>query len=252
VVAQNGKLTTVRQKRRLEQLLQEHMGVASKKGPELIKERLMVAAAALFSVIFITGVWFSVSRGGDTLVTFQSPVVYMNRDPAMEIVKTSVNTVSLELEGSGALIKAIKPDQVQVKLDMSNAKTGLNSFTITRESISLPPGIVLKDVKPAVVEVELDVLIKKELPVQIDWVGKLPDNLILAQAGLEPKSVEIIGGKRILGNISTIYTEKVPLNNLDSKGTITVNLALTPASLKIAPNSKEKVTIKYSTSLRSQ
>lgn len=252
VVAQNGKLAIVRQKRRLEQLLQEHMGVASKKGRERIKERMMVAAAALFSIIFVTGVWFSVSRGGDTLVTFQGPVVYMNRDPAMEIVKTSVNTVSLELEGSGALIKSIKPDQAQVRLDMSNAKTGLNSFTITRESISLPPGIVLKDVKPAVVEVELDVLIKKQLPVQIDWVGKLPENLILTQSGLEPKTVEIIGGKRILEKISTVYTEKVPLSSLNGEGTMAVNLALTPASLKIAPNSKEKVTIKYATGLRNQ
>jgi diadenylate cyclase len=252
VVAQGGKLMIVRQKRKLELILQEHMGVASKKGRELIRERLMVVAAAVFSVIFITGVWFSVSRGGDTLVTFQSPVVYMNRDPAMEIVKTSVNTVNLELEGSGALIKAIKPDQVQVRLDMSKAKMGPNSFTITRESISLPPGIVLKDVKPAVLEVDLDVLMKKELPVQIDWVGRLPDNYILAEAKLDPKTVEIIGGKRILETISTIYTEKVPLNNLEAKGTITANLALTPASLKIAPNSKEKVTIKYLTRLRNQ
>ena len=251
-IAQNGKLMIVRQKGRLEQLLQEHMGVAAKKGRELIKERLMVAAAALFSIIFVTGVWFSVSRGGDTLVTFQGPVVYMNRDPAMEIVKTSVNSVSLELEGSGALIKAVKPDQVQVKLDMSNAKTGVNSFTITRESISLPPGIVLKDVEPAVVQVELDVLIKKELPVQIDWVGKLSENFILTEADLEPQTVEIIGGKRILEKIATIYTEKVPLNNLDGKGTITANLALTPASLKIAPNSKEKVVIKYATTVRNQ
>jgi diadenylate cyclase len=252
VVAQGGKLVIVRQKRKLELMLQEHMGVVSKKGRELIRERLTVAAAAVLSVIFIAGVWFSVSRGGDTLVTFQSPVVYMNRDPAMEIVKTSVNTVNLELEGSGALIKSIKPDQVQVRLDMSKAKTGPNSFTITRESISLPPGIVLKDVKPAVVEVDLDVLMKKELPVQIDWVGRLPDNYILAEANIDPKTIEIIGGKRILETISTIYTEKVPLNNLDVKGTITANLALTPASLKIAPNSKEKVTIKYLTRLRSQ
>jgi diadenylate cyclase len=252
VVAQGGKLVIVRQKRKLELILQEHMGVASKKGREMTRERLMVAAAAVFSVIFITGVWFSVSRGGDTLVTFQSPVVYMNRDPAMEIVKTSVNTVNLELEGSGALIKAIKPDQVQVRLDMSKSKMGPNSFTITRESISLPPGIILKDVKPAVVEVDLDVLMKKELPVQIDWVGRLPDKFILAEANLDPKTVEIIGGKRILETLSTIYTEKVPLNNLDAKGTITANLALTPASLKIAPDSKEKVTIKYLTRLRNQ
>lgn len=252
VVVRDGQLTVVKQKRKLEQILQEHKGVVSKKGRELIKEKLMVAAAALFSVIFIAGVWFSVSRGGDTLLTFESPVVYLNRDPATEIVKTSVNTVSLELEGSGALIKSIKPDQVQVKLDLTQSKVGPNTFTITRESIYLPPGIVLKGVTPTVVDVDLDVLIKKEMPVQIDWVGRLPDHFILTEANVEPETVAVIGGKRIVENISTLYTEKVPLNNLDVKGTIAVNLALTPASLKIAPGSKEKVTITYLTKLRNQ
>jgi diadenylate cyclase len=90
------------------------------------------------------------------------------------------------------------------------------------------------------------------LPVQIDWVGRLPDHFILEQANLDPATVEIIGGKRILEKISTIYTEKVPLDNLAVSGTITANLALTPASLKIAPNSKEKVTITYLTRLRNQ
>jgi hypothetical protein len=61
-----------------------------------------------------------------------------------------------------------------------------------------------------------------------------------------------VGGKRILENISTLYTEKVPLDNLEVQGTIPVNLALTPASLKIAPGSKEKVTIRYLTKLRNQ
>jgi uncharacterized protein (TIGR00159 family) len=252
VVARGGTLKVVKQKRKLEQILRQHKGVASKKGRELIKEKLMVAAAALFSVIFITGVWFSVSRGGDTLLTFESPVVYLNRDPSMEIVQTSVNTVSLELEGSGALIKSIKPDQVQVKLDLTQSKVGPNSFSITRESISLPPGIILKGVTPTVVEVDLDILIKKEMPVQIDWVGRLPDHFILTETEVEPETVTVIGGKRILENISTLYTEKISLNNLKVKGTITANLALTPASLKIASGSKEKVTITYLTQLRNQ
>ena len=98
----------------------------------------------------------------------------------------------------------------------------------------------------------LDVLIKKELPVQIDWVGKLPDRFILTDATIIPKTVEIIGGKRMLEKMLTIYTEKVSLNNLERKGIITANLALNPASLKIAPNSKEKVIIRYATKLRGQ
>ncbi len=252
VIAKDGQLRVVKQRRKLEQILQEHRGVSLKKGREALKEKMMVAAAALFSVIFITGVWFSVSRGGDTLVTFESPVVYLNRDPSMEIVQTSVNTVSLELEGSDALMNSIKSDQVQVKLDLTKSKVGPNSFSITRETISLPPGIVLKSVSPTEVEVVLDNLIKKELPVQIDWVGSLPDHYILTEAKLDPQTVTVIGGKRILENISTLYTEKVPLDNLEVKGTIAVNLALTPASLKIAPGSKDKVTITYLTNLRIQ
>ena len=252
VVARNSGLQEVKQKRRLEQILQEHLGVAVRRGRAARREKLQLVAAALFSIVFITGLWFGVSRGGHTLVSRDVPVEYTNRNPAMQIVSTSVNTVSLELEGSGALIKSIRPDQVQVKLDLRQAKAGLNTFSITRKSISLPPGIILKGVTPAVVNVELDVMMKKKLPVQIDWVGRLPDHFILLKVTTIPETVEIIGARRILEKISTIYTEKVPIDNLRLEGTITVNLALTPASLKIAPGSSEKVTIAYRTRLRNQ
>jgi len=252
MIAKNSQFKTVKQKRKLGQSLQEHMGVASKKGRALVKERLTVIAAALFSIVFTTGVWLNVSKGVYTLVTLEVPVEYMNRNPAMEIVDTSVNTVSLELEGSGALIKSIKPDQVRVRLDLSKSKPGPNTFTIGRKSISMPPGILLKGVTPSVVDVNLDVLIKKELPVQIDWAGKLPDHFILAEATVEPQTVEIVGAKRILEKMSTLYTEKVPLNNLEVEGTINANVALNPASLKIASGSEEKVTIMYLTKLRNQ
>ncbi len=252
VVAKDSQLRIVKQKRRLEQILQEHMGVAIKKGRESRKEKLAFIAAALFSVVFTTGVWFSVSRGVDTLVTLQVPLEYTKRDLAMEIVETSVNTVNLELEGSGALIKSIRPDQVQIRLDLSKSKAGPNTFTISRKNISLPPGVLLKGVTPSVVDVELDVLIEKELPVQIDWVGRLPDHFILEKATVEPQMVAIIGGKRMLEKMLTLYTEKVPLNNLEVEGVITANVALNPASLKIASGSEEKVTIRYLTRLRNQ
>ena len=80
---------------------------------------------------------------------------------------------------------------------------------------------------------------------QVDWVGELPDGLILSKIEIDPVQIEIIGGKRLLGKISTIYTEKVHLDNLKGTGTIWANLALTPAALKIAPGSKEKMRIDY-------
>jgi YbbR domain-containing protein len=122
---------------------------------------------------------------------------------------------------------------------------GPNSFSITSENISLPPGIILREVTPNEIEVFIDETIKKELPVQIDWAGKLPEHLILVDTVFDPETVEVIGGKRILEKLATIYTQKVLLDNLSGKGELTANLVLNPASLTIAPGSKDKVTIQY-------
>jgi YbbR domain-containing protein len=142
-------------------------------------------------------------------------------------------------------VKSITPDQVAVRLDLSNSVIGPNSFSITAESISLPPGIILREVTPSVIEVVIDETIKKELPIQIDWAGKLAEQFILVDAVSDPETVEVVGGKRIIEKITTIYTEKVLLDNLSGKGEITANLALNPASLTIAPGSKDDVTIQY-------
>ena len=245
LVAKGNRLREIKQKRTLEQNIQEHVGTAAVKKGAVKKERLEITAAALLSLVFMTGIWFSVSRGQDTLVSLDIPIDYTNRNSGTEIVDTSVKSVSLVLSGSGALVKSITPDQVGVRLDLSKSVIGPNSFSITTENISLPPGIILREVTPNVIEVLIDETIKKELPIQIDWSGKLPEQLILVDSVSDPETVEVVGGKRILEKAVTIYTEKVLLDNLRGKGEITVILVLNPASLTIAPRSKDKVTIQY-------
>ena len=120
------------------------------------------------------------------------------------------------------------------------------------ENWEVYPGVFLRKVEPPGVEVTLDVPIKKELPVQIDWVGKLPEHLILKETHLDPARIWVIGGRQILKDVKTIYTEKVPLDNIRKSGTITVNVVLDPASLIIAPGSKDRITVTYVTEERSQ
>jgi diadenylate cyclase len=252
LVAKGNRLREVKLKQTLEQNLREHLGTAAVKKADVRKEGLEIVAAALLSIVFITGIWFSVSRGQDTLVSLDIPVDYTNRPAGTEIVNTSVKSVSLVLSGSGALVKSVTPDQVNVRLDISNAVIGLNEFPVTPENISMPPGIELREVTPPVVDVFLDETIKKELPIQVDWAGKLSPELILQDFTINPQTVEITGGKRILEKITTIYTEKVLLDNLSGKGEITAKLALNPATLKIAAGSKDKVTIQYVIKKREQ
>jgi diadenylate cyclase len=245
VAAKDSDIIDIGTNDELIKILKEHAGVFEEEKGFFRKEKLEIGIAALVSLILITAVWFSFSRGLDTLMTLEIPVEYTKSDPKIEIVETSVNSVSLQLGGSSTLIRSMRPEQIQVRLDLDKAVAGRNTFSITRENIILPPGIFLKKVSPSVVEATLEVTIKKELPMQVDWVGKLPEHLILSAIKLDPETIEVIGGNRILENISTIYTAKIPLDNLQQSGSMMIKPVLNPASLKFSSESNDKIIVSY-------
>ncbi len=245
VVAREDRIIDIHDNLELEQILRDHVGVSTLPDASRKKENFRLGLAAVLSFFFVSGVWFSFARGLETLGTLEIPIEYMNRRPKMQILETSINDVSLNLSGSGTLIKSIRPEQVNVRLDLSKAVVGTNTFTITPENITLPPGVLLKRVTPQTVNVTLDVSIEKNLPIQADWIGKLPEGLIIESVTITPEKVKIIGAKNILNKITTIYTEKIQLDNIKKSGEITVKPALSPASLKVDPGSTDKITLTY-------
>ncbi|MCP4372955.1 MAG: hypothetical protein GY797_33340 [Deltaproteobacteria bacterium] len=115
----------------------------------------------------------------------------------------------------------------------------------------MPPGVSLKNVAPSTVEVTLDIPLKKLLPVQVDWIGRLSEHLILKAVKLDPETVEVVGGRGVLENISTIYTEKVPLNEIEESGAVVVKLVFNPAFLDISPDLDDGIKITYEVEKRS-
>ena len=244
-IAKDSRITRIQDPVTLEKHLKEHAGQRLRSRSDLMNEKIELGLAVFLSAAFTLGIWFSITRGFDTLASFEVPVEYRNRDPAQQIVNTSANTVKLQLSGSRSLLDAINPNQLRVRVDLSKAATGSNSYTITREDITLPPGVILKDVQPPMVDVDLDITAQKELPVQADFVGKLPGDRILAQVRLEPSTVTVTGASGFLDKLSTIYTEKVPVAGLEGSGAIEVGLTINPAKLNLATGSRDTVTVYY-------
>ena len=250
MIAKHGEITEIRDNLALQKSLREHGGRTADDQGARREENLKLGFAAFILIICVTGIWFSFSRGLETLASLEVPIEYQNRDPGMELLGSSLNAVKVHLSGAGPLMRSITTDQVKVRISLGKAAVGLNTFTLTQDNISLPPGVTLKKVEPQVVDVTLDIPIKKELPVQIDWIGKLADHLILESATLEPDIVSVIGGSRVLEKINTIYTEKISLDSINKTGRLSVNLALNPASLKVVEASNGKVVIVFTVKKR--
>ncbi|MCP3955331.1 MAG: DisA protein, partial [Desulfobacterales bacterium] len=249
-VAHDGRMTDVKDRFVLSGQIERHLGVLPKHSNEQSEERLHTMVAALVSVLFVTVVWFSFSRGFESMMTMEIPIEFTKRAPQMEILETSVNTVNLKLSGSGSLIRATRPEQVHVKLNLEKAVAGRNTFAITGEHVSLPPGVFLKQVDPQVIAVSLDTIGDKELPIQVDWAGHLPDGLVLTEVSVIPARLKVSGGLRILKALSTLYTEKVSLDHIAGSGSLKVHLALDQASLRLGAGAKQKVELHYRTEKR--
>ncbi|RPI77041.1 MAG: DisA protein [Desulfobacteraceae bacterium] len=245
VAAQQSTLSEVPNDLKLIRILQEHMGSGAVSASFWFKKKIKHSLTALFSILFISTIWFSFTQGLDTLITLEIPIEYMNRNPQMEIMNTSINTVNLNLSGSGPLIKSIQPQHIHARLDLAKAVAGLNAYTLTPENITLPPGVILKTIHPQKVVVTLDALVKKELPVQVDWSGTLPENLILERVKCTPESVIVGGGSLALKKMTTIYTRPIRLENIRESGLITIGLVLDDKVAQIEPGSADKILVEY-------
>ncbi len=245
-VAKDRTLTQMADSLMLSQALKKHLKIQDiSPARRRERERFKLAAAGFVSFLIMTGIWFGFTRSQDTITALNVPIEYVNRPANYDILDTSVDEARLQLVGSSALIKSLAPGQVGVRVDLSKAAEGRNTFPITQADIILPPGVSLNKIQPAAIDVTLDLPATKELPVQVDWIGRLPENTVLAQVNVSPETVKVIGGGKTLEKVATVYTSPVRLDTLPKSGATTAQIVLSPPSLKLAPASSDRITVQY-------
>jgi diadenylate cyclase len=251
-IAEGGKIETVHYHRQMQEKLRKHQGMGGVSPAERRRtDRWTAAMAGSLSLLLVSGIWFSLSQGViRSLTTVEAPVEYIKNDPNTEIMETSATSVKLQLSGSRGLINALGPNQVKVRFDLNRARAGKNTFVIREEDILLPHGIHVKKIDPPQVDIFLDIIGRKSLPVQVDWTGKLPANIVIEEVRVTPASLEVSGGQEILDQLQTIYTVKVPVNDIRQSGEASVAVVLRPASVKLTARQPANVLVSYKVKLR--
>jgi uncharacterized protein (TIGR00159 family) len=245
-LAHMGQVETVKDAAQLEKRLRQHTGMASDSSRRATNDRRSAAIAFGLSLLVVSSVWYSYSLGFvRSLTTVEVPIEFVKRDARLEIIESSSTSVRIQLSGSLQLINRLDPSQIKVRFDLSKAVAGRNSLTITDDDIILPPGASLKKVEPSSIDIMVDTIGQKRLPVQVDWTGTLPPGILVESVRLEPQTVEVIGGQLLLNEMDTIYTAKVPVDELQKSDEQRVALALVPASLRLAPGQGNSILITY-------
>jgi len=245
IVAKGHEIIDIHDNQVLRYNIRKHLGIGLEPPKGVKRETIELSIAGLLCLICMTFIWFSFTKGMETLTTMEMPVEFVNRASGLEIFDTSASTAKLYLSGSGALIKNMRSDQVKVTVDLSRADIGANVFNLNSKNVSLPPGIHLNRIEPSVLTVTLDKLTTKVIPIQVNWVGEMPGGMLLKSAEVSPSTAKVVGASQRLAETPTIYTEPVRLGRLEASGTFNAKLILEPASLQVAEGAEDRVKVTY-------
>lgn len=146
----------------------------------------MLASLSL-AVLFWAALVFTSAEVLEKVVTV--PVEYAASPPDLMMVGEKRQEVGLHLAGPKSALDSLSPSQLAVRIDLSKAAEGEQTFLLTGENIRLPRGVSLLDVSPESLTVTLAEIVAQDLTVTPQFVGKPPAGFVVSSVRVAPSHV---------------------------------------------------------------
>lgn len=168
---------------------------------------LRLAALGLALVL-----WFVLSferRESRSERQVQAAITYMRGDEM--VILDPRQTVDITVSGPRETINRINPFDVSVQVDMRQTESGTHDVNLTAENVSLPQGLRVERLQPSSVEVTVDRLVRRELPVEPDVRGEPAAGATRGDVEVVPPVVTVTGPESQLQNLQSLKTAVVSL-----------------------------------------
>ncbi|GEM_PF-3063098 len=155
--------------------------------------------------------------------TIVVPLTYQNIPKRMILVGNPPDRILVEIKGPRALITSIKKSG-SYRINLGNLRPGTTAIKIDPSKIHLPPGIEITKITPSIIEITIDRIASRVLPVRVRTKGLLPPGLELKKITVEPSKIKLTGAASQLNSLRAIYTEFIDLSDIKTSQTIDVEL----------------------------
>jgi YbbR domain-containing protein len=120
--------------------------------------------------------------------------------------------VTVEFMAPPDMLKRVREEDVDLRIDASRVKPGPQSVELGREHVRLPSSVTLVRTFPKVVLFSLDRRLSDTLPLRPAFTGRPPSGLQVISWSIAPPTVVVEGPESVLGKLGHISTQPVPLD----------------------------------------
>jgi len=198
---------------------------------------LALAVAALL--------WWFVAAESHIQVGFAVPLEIRNLPERMAITNKVERQVEVRLAGPSSLLGSIRQKDLVATIDLSGAKPGKEVVRLSERSFALPIGVRERGIYPPQIQITLERLERKTLPV-IARIGG-PANLRrrIAQTSVAPSTLEVEALPGDFSRIRALSTEEVVPDVAKGTFTARARVDLPVEHAKIIGNSDVQVTVRF-------
>lgn len=158
---------------------------------QLIRSWKQNWGAKVLSLVAATVIWLFVMRDQNPVieVAYTVPVQVQNLDQNL-LVEGVPKEVRVRLHGPRNAILDINPQVLKAYVNMKDANLGQDNVTI---DFTPPTGTFIDAITPNTVTVTVDEYMVKELRVQVQPLGTIPNDIAIKQVKIIPQVVTIAG-----------------------------------------------------------
>jgi len=168
----------------------------------------------LTSLVLAITLWFFVILSGRSGIILDVPLMYDNIPPGLEVVDFP-KTVSIHVEGQEQILKNLKQNEISAVVDLQDAKTGRNFYTLTPENFNLPRTIEITNVDPQTIGLTIEKEFKKTVSVQPAIEGLPERGFVIMEIRVDPDILVLEGPRSIVSKIYSVKTESIDINGLN-------------------------------------
>lgn len=164
------------------------------------------------SILLAVVVWTMVQGEITTKRVFEGVPYQLEVSPSMVVVAQDVKNLRITLVGPQDVMRDAVRNPIQVLHRLRGiTNPGAVQFTLSNEDFTIPARTQVADVSPKQLNVVLDQLVEKELPVKVQFMGKPEKGFQMRNFVVNPTVVKVAGPKQKLERLSEIETQSVLL-----------------------------------------
>ena len=157
-------------------------------------------------------------------VGYPVPLELQSLPKGLMVANEVPSLIDVRVSGPRTLLSKISPNDISIVVDLADLKPGLTTFKRLEERLNLPSGLRVTRLSPSFIDLKLERIKQKLVPIKIILSGKPLSGFKLGKVRAVPDEVVIEGAESELKNVSEVTTEDVDLKGVNEGFSLIVPL----------------------------